>query len=329
MLVNLLIALMLLLDQVVATPPVAATVTPPTPPLNLPSPVPESSWRSLYDSVDPALQGQLERTLYTRARWAKLLRAHRMAVGVVDLTDLEQPRFARLNGNVEMYAASLPKIGILLAAHVAIAEGTLEDTPEVEADLVKMIRFSSNEAATRMIDRLGFDTIERTLTDRRYQLYDPKRGGGLWIGKRYAKSGNRVGDPLQNISHAATVTQVCRFYYLLATGRVISPERSEKILADLADPGLHHKFVGVLELRAPGAQLFRKSGTWKQWHSDSVMVWGPQWRRYILVGMVEDESGEKILRELLPLVEGVLHPAGATPAPTREASPTVLGDGAD
>lgn len=299
-----------------------------TAPPPLPSPVPDGSWRSLYESADPALQAALEQAVNARKAWRSLVRHHKMAVGVVDLSEIEQPRFARLNGSVEMYAASLPKIAILLAAYQSFEDQTLPETDEVHADLAAMIRRSSNEAATRMIDRLGFDTIERVLTDPRYELYDPAHGGGLWVGKRYAKTGDRIGDPVANISHAATATQVCRFYYLLATGRVISAERSQQILADLADPGLHHKFVGVLEQRAPRARLFRKSGTWQRWHSDSVLVWGAEWRRYILVAMVESENGERILRELLPVVEEVLHP-GADGSPPPTSSATVAARAAD
>jgi beta-lactamase class A len=53
--------------------------------------------------------------------------------------------------------------------------------------------------------------------------------------------------------------------------------------------------------------VFRKSGSWRQWHSDSVLVQGPVWRNYILVGLVESPDGENILRALLPAVETLLH----------------------
>ena len=96
-------------------------------------------------------------------------------------------------------------------------------------------------------------------------------------------------------------------------------ENSIQMLDDLADPGLHHKFVSVLEKRAPSARLFRKSSSWQRWHSDSVLVWEAGWRRYILVAMVESDNGERIMRELVPVVEDVLHPAGTlgsrTPTP--------------
>lgn len=278
----------------------------PAPPLPLASP--DDSWKPLYERIDPELQAALEGALNKNHAWKKLIDKKKMAVGVVDLSTPEAPRFARVNGRVMMYAASLPKIAILLAAHVAMEEGRLEDSPEVEADLAAMIRKSSNQAATRIIDLVGLDNIEKTLKDARFGLYDEGKGGGLWVGKRYAKTGKRHGDPLKGVSHGATVTQVCRFYYLLANGRVINPERSRRMLDTLSDPGLHHKFVGVLEELAPKAKLFRKSGTWKNWHSDSVLVWGPIWRRYILAALIEDENGEHILKDLVPVIENLIHP---------------------
>ena len=73
--------------------------------------------------------------------------------------------------------------------------------------------------------------------------------------------------------------------------------------------GLHHKFVGAVEERAPRARLFRKSGTWKIWHSDSILVWGRAWRRYVLAAMVESERGDEILEQLVPVAEEALRPA--------------------
>lgn len=280
---------------------------------SLPARVADADWTPLRESVDVALQAELRRAVEDRTQWRRLAGQRRLSVCLVDLADPARPRFAAINGEVMMYAASLPKIGILLAAYEGFEDGSLAETPEVHADLSAMIRVSSNAAATAMIDRIGFDKIAKVLTDPRYELYDPDYGGGLWVGKRFAKKGRRVGDPIANISHAASATQVCRFYYLLGTGRVISPERSRQILEDLSKPGINHKFVNALRRRSPRARLFRKSGSWQRWHSDSTLVWGPNWRRYVLVGMVESDLGESILRELVGVVEGVLK---AVPAPT-------------
>ena len=279
---------------------------------SLPLTVPDSEWEPLRDNLDPALQQALQSRLERNMVWSRLLKEQRMAVSIVDLSDRNAPRFANVNGDVMMYAASLPKIAILLAATQQIEDGKLKPTPEVMKDLNAMIRTSSNPAATRMINAVGgLATIETVLTDPRYKLFDPNYGGGLWVGKRYAKSGRRNPDPLQGLSHAATSNQVSRFYYLVAEGRLVSREGSKMMLDILADPGINHKIVNTLSKIAPRAKLYRKSGSWRNWHSDSVLVWGPEWRRYIVVCLVEDENGERIIRNLIPAVESVLKPTKA------------------
>jgi len=267
----------------------------------------EDAWQPLYNRVDAQFQAALEERLNANPEWKKLIRNKKMAIGVVDMSG-EVPRFARVNGNQMMYAASLPKIAILLAAYVSFEDGSLQETDEIMTDLQDMIQVSSNSAATRMIDRIGMQKIQSVLRDPQYGFYDEKRGGGLWVGKRYASTGPRSGDPLFNISHGATATQVCRFFYLLATHRLINEHRSDQMLADLVNPHLHHKFVSQLDELAPKATLFRKSGTWRQWHSDAIMVQGVKWRNYILVGLIESEHGEQILRSVLPAVEELMVP---------------------
>jgi len=75
----------------------------------------------------------------------------------------------------------------------------------------------------------------------------------------------------------------------------------------MGNPDLHHKFVNTIEKLAPHALLFRKSGSWKTYHSDSILVWGddPN-RRYILVGLIDDPNGEQIIRNLARSAENIL-----------------------
>ncbi|MBN1481141.1 hypothetical protein EH223_01630 [candidate division KSB1 bacterium] len=273
---------------------------------SLPFQIPEDQIRPLLNMTSLALQEHLVSKLVQNVTWESLIRRKKMAVGVVDLRDLNDIKYASVNGNKMMYAASLPKLAILLGAAQALENGSLQETEQVLHDMRIMISKSDNEAATRMIDRIGFDQIEQTLCDPRYELYDIKRGGGLWVGKRYAKTGKRHGDPMYNISHGATVTQVCRFYYLLAMGKLVSWDRSKQMLDIMVAPEIHHKFVNSFDRLAPEATVYRKSGTWKNYHADSALIWGPVWRRYIVVGLVEDSRGEEILRELIPTIEQVL-----------------------
>jgi beta-lactamase class A len=274
---------------------------------NLPVIEPKTTWPKLSDCVSSRLTRKLRDQLYQNNLQASLLRKKRFAVGVVDLSDIHRPVVAWLNPDVMMYAASLPKIAVLLAVMEAIDEAAIRQTEEITMDMKAMIRESDNEATTRLIDLVGFEKIESVVTSPRYRLFDYRKGGGLWVGKRYAKTGPRHGDPLKNISHGATVSQVCRFYYMLATGRLVSAEKSAAMLEIMAFPGKHHKFVHELETKYSPSRIFRKSGTWKTWHSDSVLLWSKDGKaRYILVGLVEHPNGEQILRELVPCAERVL-----------------------
>jgi beta-lactamase class A len=262
----------------------------------------------LRQLIDFKLQSALEKKLNSHPKWKRLISSKKMAVGVVDIKDPYNIRFARINGNHMMYAASLPKIAVLLASQQAIEDGDLIETDEIQEDMKLMIAKSDNAASTRMIDRLGYKKIEEVLTDPRYNLYDEEYGGGLWVGKRYASDGPRYPDPILGLSHSATVSQVCRFYYLLAFGQLVSQYRSAEMLDIMVDPKLHHKFVNSIEKIDPDAKLYRKSGTWQSYHSDSILVWGDGWRKYILVALIDDPNGEAIIRDLLPQVEEILQP---------------------
>jgi beta-lactamase class A len=273
----------------------------------LPIRIPDTEVKNLPSLLNKSLQSNLEKELKSNPQWKKLILAKKMAVGVVDLSNPNNTRFARINGNHMMYAASLPKIAILLAAMDAIEKGQLKETKEVRDDMRLMISKSNNQASTRMIDRVGYKKIEDVMTDPKYAFYDEHKGGGLWVGKRYGSGGDTNREPLKNLSHAATVTQVCRYYYLLANGKLVNEKRSKQMLAIMENPDLHHKFVNTLDQIAPDARLFRKSGSWRTFHSDSILVWGddPD-RRYILVALIDDANGEQIIRDLVKPVEKVL-----------------------
>ncbi len=251
----------------------------------------------LRDFRDKTLESELKAAILANPTWAKLYRNKKLSVGLVDMSNENRPRFATLNGHNMMYAASLPKIAVLAAAHDAIERGELRESSEIKADMRLMIAKSNNAATTRMIDRVGFEHIERTMRDPKHKLYDPEFGGGLWVGKRYAAGGRRYPDPMKGISHAATTDQICRYFYLLANGQLVSEKSSVKMMNYLVDPELHHKFVNTLDRVAPDAKVYRKSGSWSVYHADCALVQGPE-RNYIMTALVQDPGGEQIIREL-------------------------------
>ena len=251
----------------------------------------------LTETCDPKLQKGLYQSLVL-LKLDKAVERKSLSIVLVDITDPAFPRMAYANPNEMMYAASLPKIAILLGAFERINSGEMTLNAATRDKLALMIRNSSNHAATEMLNKVGKSYLADLLQSPRYRLYDPARNGGLWVGKEYAKSGAWKRDPLHNLSHGATALQVARFYYLLETGQLVSPELSRQMKTILGNPAIEHKFVKGLKSVHPDFRIYRKSGTWKQYHSDSAIV-EHDGRRYIAVALAKSPKGGKWLSDLI------------------------------
>lgn len=258
---------------------------------------PKSPYPSLREVQSSSLQSQLEQKL-RRLNLDAAVDQGRLAVTLVDVTDPRHPRLAQVNGDDMVYAASLPKIAILLAVCERVHEGKLTLNDELRGVMTNMIRYSSNAAATDLIRRVGHEYINQVLTSPKYRLYDTRTNGGLWVGKEYAQGVAYQRDPLHNLSHGATAFQVARFYYLLETEQLVSPALSREMKAIMGDPGIQHKFVKGLMSVSPDAQIYRKSGTWQNWHADSAIV-EHAGRTYIAVALAESPQGGEWLKKLI------------------------------
>lgn len=268
----------------------------------------------LREAYDPDLQYGLEATLDRLALDDDAAR-EKLCIALIDVTDIRHPRVAEVNGDHMMYAASLPKIAILLGAFVEIERGRLNLSQDNLDSMTRMIRVSSNTDATRMLNLVGKRRVNRILQSERYRLYDPVVNGGLWVGKEYAQGAAFERDPLHHLSHGATAMQTARFYYLLEAGELVNPKLTRIMKSMLADPGIRHKFVKGLA-GIPGLHLYRKSGTWQHWHADSALVEG-QGRKYILVGLADDARGGEWLAALAPEVHKLVNPTRLAAARTR------------
>ena len=258
----------------------------------------------LSESCDPILQKGLERCL-TALKLNQAANHRSLSIVLVDITNPSWPRMAYINPNEMMYAASLPKIAILLGAFERIAKGDMTLDDETQEKLGLMIRNSSNQAATEILNQVGKAYLADLLQSPRYRLYDPERNGGLWVGKEYSKSGAWRRDPLHNLSHGATALQVARFYYMLQTGQLVSPEYSRQMKDILADPAIKHKFVKGLASKHPDSHIYRKSGTWKQYHSDSAII-EHDGHRYIAVALAKSPLGGKWLSDLIVAMDDLI-----------------------
>jgi len=249
----------------------------------------------LSGAQDPGLQRELlnladEQGLTPAAQRGEL------ALALLILSDPDQPRLAQINGDEMIYAASLPKIAILLGAAVAIEEGQLVPDQALEKDIQDMIRYSCNDCANRVLREVGHDQLLEVLQRPHYAFYDPQRGGGIWVGKEYGPTPAYRRDPLHNLSHGATVFEVSRFYCALQRNELVSPERDQMMREALSKPGIRHKFVKALA-NIRGLEIFRKSGTWRTFHSDSALVRDGD-NAYVMVALANNPRGSKWLERL-------------------------------
>lgn len=242
--------------------------------------------------VDSALQLSLEQLdASLRAKYG--MTTNDTAVGLLDLKNL---RLALIRPDREEYAASVAKIGILLAYFELHPEAATNLDAQTRHELGLMIKASSNEMASKYSHLLGLRQIQKVIES--YQLYDAGHGGGLWVGKHYGKDIERIPDPVGNNSHAVTVRQVLRFYLMLEQGKLVSPAACKTMREIFASPDIPHddiKFVKALKDRK--LELLRKWGSWEDWLHDSAIILGPN-RHYILVALTHHPKGDEYLVDL-------------------------------
>jgi beta-lactamase class A len=259
------------------------------------------SWTLDYDTpVDPALQSAVE-ALDARLRETFAMTTEQTAVGVLDLRKM---RLAMIHPDRIEYAASVPKVGILLAWFQLHPEAATTLDPTTRHELGLMAKASSNEMAAKFSRAMGLREIQQVLNAQGF--YDAARGGGIWVGKHYGPNSERIGDPVADHSHAATVRQLLRFWLLLEQRRLVSPAASDAMRAIFESPAIPHddlKFVRGLAGR--DVDIIRKWGSWQDWKHDSAVIRGPG-RHYVLVALTKHPRGDEYLAELAREVDDLL-----------------------
>jgi beta-lactamase class A len=255
-----------------------------------------------YDApLNSALQARLEkidRDLRTRFGMA----TEQTAAGVLDLNTL---RLAMIHPDREEYAASIPKIGILLAYFQLHPEAATNLNAQTRHELGLMTKASNNELAAKFSRELGLKQIQAVLNS--YHFYDTNHGGGIWVGKHYGKGDERYGSPTGNNSHAATVRQLLRYFLMLEQGKLVSSAASKTMREIFESPDIPHddiKFVKGLAGR--DVQIIRKWGTWQDWFHDSAVVTGSDGRHYSIVALTKHPKGDEYLVELAKAVDDLM-----------------------
>lgn len=252
---------------------------------------------------DAALQRELE-NIDASLRGQFGLTTAQAAVGVLDLKTL---RLAMIHPDREEYAASVPKIGILLAYFQLHPEAATNLNPQTRRELGLMTKASDNALAAKFSRELGLKQIQTILNS--YDLYDASRGGGLWVGKHYGRSDERYGSPVADNSHAATVRQLLRYFLRLEQGKLVSSAASKTMREIFAAPEIPHDDINFVKaLAGRDVQIIRKWGSWENWFHDTAVVTGGG-RHYILVALTKHPRGDEYLVALARAIDDLFHPA--------------------
>jgi beta-lactamase class A len=248
--------------------------------------------------VDPAYQARLE-SIDKDLRAQFDIKPDQTQLGLLDLKHL---KLAMIHPDQCEYAASVAKIGILIAYFQLHPQAATHLDPATKHELGLMIKASSNEMASKFSHELGLKQIQKVLDEDGF--YDASHGGGIWVGKHYGVGTERYLDPVGGNSHAATVRQLLRFYLLMEQGKLISPQASKTMMEIFNSPDIPHddiKFVKALKGR-PGMHILRKWGSWENWLHDTADITAPG-RHYILVALTENPKGDDYLEALAKAVD--------------------------
>jgi beta-lactamase class A len=104
---------------------------------------------------------------------------------------------------------------------------------------------------------------------------------------------------------------VARFYYLLETENLVTPEHSRKMKDILGNSLLKHKFVKAMNRINPTATMFRKSGSWSTYHSDSAII-EHDGRKYIAVVLSNDKNGAAWLDQIITALDDIIYDDSAS-----------------
>jgi len=183
---------------------------------------------------------------------------------------------------------------------------------------------ASDYAASTIVRDLGFPYIASTLLQS--GLYDPNRGGGLWLGTDYIdifwKGALAGGDVI-----SASAGSLAAFMTLLAQRRLVSPEASAVMqffvqkIPGLAFPGFGSWFEIALGALGPLKSLLSKVGLARGGADECAYIerevddgkGGKKLLRYVAVGLRARADGGTLQQLIIELDKCILANNGLTP----------------
>lgn len=251
-----------------------------------------------------------------------------MSVTLIDLRDPQHPATAGFRGNERVYPASVVKLFYLVAAHRALEDKRIDDTPELRRALRDMIVDSSNEATQYIVDVLTHTTGGFELPAKEMEEWQEKRNV---VNRYFASLGytninvnqktfcedaygrEKVSrGPNGENRNKLTTDATARLLAEIVTRKAVTPERSAQMMELLkrdytgaskdADDQAHG-FTGIALQGVEGVRLWSKAGWTSTTRHDAAYLEMPDGSRFVLVTFTTDHATE---RDIIPTVARVV-----------------------
>lgn len=232
-------------------------------------------------------------------------------------------------GFERIYPASLVKLFYLVAIAEWLEGGMVNDSPELQRAIRDMIRDSSNDATSLVVDTLTgttsgpelssgpFDTWQhqRNLVNRYFQSLGWEELNGINVNQKtwgdgpYGRERAFVGERLDN-RNQLTTDAIARLLHSIVGGVAVSSQGSQQMMALLhrslkvspPDSGEENQVTGFLGEALPkNAHLWSKAGWTSQVRHDCAYIEIPNQDPYLLVVFIEGKENAKN-RQILPFL---------------------------
>jgi beta-lactamase class A/LysM repeat protein len=187
-------------------------------------------------------------------------------------------------------SASVNKLAIMLEVVRQFSSGKLARTASLSADLDRMITVSDNDAANRLVEVVGEQSINATLANLNLS--------STVMRNPFSARGAQLEPGFNQTSPADSATLLS----LLANDKLVSPAASQEMRALLVRAQDASKLVRGLPA---GTRIAHKSGWYNGVANDAGIISAPRGAYVLTVfvdGTPDDETGNRLIAELSRLV---------------------------
>ncbi|MEO5858295.1 MAG: serine hydrolase [Pyrinomonadaceae bacterium] len=247
-------------------------------------------------------------------------KAGEMAATVIDLRDPAKWQTAQVNGDTQLYTASVVKMFYMAALERQLEDGKIGMSKELERGLRDMIVDSSNEATQYILDVLTDSSSGSELPQKQFEAWQFKRNrvnrffsslGYTNINvnqKTFCEDAYGIEQQSRNYKgqnrNMLTTNATARLLAEIATRRFVNETRSDAMLALMSrewekpstDPD--NQAVGftgkaLIDGKMTGTKLWSKAGWTSKSRHDAAYIETPDGQKVVIVVFTENHANDR------------------------------------